>query len=271
MSRDPDELSLSTQVLRGGSLAGPPGTPVVHPLTQSANYVQAVGTTDGLLYPRYGNTPNADSVQRRLAAIEGAEAALVLSSGMGATACALLALLRPGDHLLASKWLYGGVRRLLQTEFATLGIHVTFVDPMETRGWRRRLRQDTRAIFVETPTNPTCRVLDLRPISVLTAEVGLALVVDSTFASPVNLQPMRHGADVVIHSATKYLNGHNDILAGVVPGTASYIEEVRQKMILWGQSRQTRSPCWLLERGLKTLDVRIQRQNAERRPHRGVV
>ncbi|MBX6332284.1 MAG: PLP-dependent transferase, partial [Gemmatimonadaceae bacterium] len=150
--------------------------------------------------------------------------------------------------------------RLFTRELESMGIEVTLVDPTETRGWRKRLRKHTRAIFVETPVNPSCRVLDLTPISHLTHEAGLALVVDSTFASPVNFRPLEHGADVVIHSATKYLNGHHDVLAGVVMGTASYIEEVRQKMMVWGQAPDPFA-CWLLERGLKTLDVRVQRQN----------
>jgi cystathionine beta-lyase/cystathionine gamma-synthase len=180
---------------------------------------------------------------------------------MGATACALLALLRPGDHLVASNLLYGGTHRLLSQEFAALGIAVTLVDPFETRAWRRRLRKETRAIFLETPVNPTCRVVDLRPVSYLTHELGLALVVDSTFASPVNFRPIEHGADVVIHSATKYLNGHHDMLGGAVLGTETYIEEVRDKMTLWGQAPDPFA-CWLLERGLKTLDVRVRRQNA---------
>ena len=213
-----------------------------------------------MIYPRYGNNPNAESVQRRLALLEGAEAALVLGSGMGATACAMLALLRPGDHLVASAWVYGGTRTLLETELALMGIDVTFVDPMETRGWRKALRKKTRAIFLETPVNPTCRVLDLRPVRFLTEANGLALVVDSTFASPINFRPFEHGADVVIHSATKYLNGHHDVLAGVVLGTAQYIEEVREKMTLWGQAPDPFA-CWLLERGLKTLSVRVERQN----------
>jgi cystathionine beta-lyase/cystathionine gamma-synthase len=192
--------------------------------------------------------------------LEGAEAALVLASGMGATSCALLALLRPGDHLLASSWVYGGTHRLLTHEFEVLGIDVTLVDPTESRGWRRRMRKETRAIFVETPVNPTCRVLDLRGASHLTKENGLALVVDSTFASPVNFRPLEHGADVVIHSATKYLNGHHDIISGVVAGTAPYIEEVRQKMMVWGQAPDPFA-VWLLDRGLKTIDVRVRRQN----------
>jgi cystathionine beta-lyase len=235
-------------------------TPVVTPIYQSVNYVQEPGTAEGLRYPRYGTALNAELVQRRLAQLEGAEASLVLGSGMGATACALLALLRPGDHLLASSWIYGGTHRLLTQEFASVGIDVTLVDPMESRGWRKRLRRETRAIFVESPVNPTCRVLDMRPVSLLTKESGLALVVDSTFASPINFRPLEHGADVVIQSTTKYLCGHHDALGGAVMGTAPYIEEVRQKMMVWGQAPDPFA-CWLLERGLKTLDVRVRRQN----------
>ena len=231
------------------------------PLVQSVNYVEEIGTSEGLRYPRYGNVPNAEHVQRRLAALEGAEAALVLGSGMGALACGMLALLRPGDHLLASEWIYGGARRLFTEEFTQLGIAVTMVNPTGSREWRRHLRRETRALFLESPSNPSCRVIDLAPLRRLAGGQGVALVVDSTFASPINFRPLEHGADVVIHSATKYLNGHNDILGGVVLGTASYIEEVRQKMMLWGQAPDPFA-CWLLERGLKTLDVRVQRQNA---------
>ena len=261
MRRSPRRLGLSTLAVTGGASHGDPDVPVVQPIVQATNFIQEVGTADGLLYPRYGNTPNADVVQRRLALMEGSEAAIVMASGMAATACALLALLRPGDHLLASSWIYGGTRQLFTQEFETMGIEVTLVDPMETRAWRKRMRKETRAIFVESPVNPTCRVVDLRPISYLTKEGGLALVVDSTFASPVNFRPLEHGADVVIHSATKYLNGHHDVLSGVVLGTVPYIEEVRQKMVVWGQAPDPFA-CWLLERGLKTLDVRVARQNA---------
>ena len=246
--------------MHAGEEAHDSDSPVVTPLYQSVNYVTDVGQRDELRYPRYGNTPNAEIVQKRLAALDGAEACVVLSSGMGATACALLALLRPGDHLLASRSIYGGTHRLLTDEFAALGIDVTLVDPHEPRAWRKRLRKETRAVFLESPVNPTCRVLDLRPVSYVTKENGLALVVDSTFASPVNFRPLQHGADVVIHSTTKFLNGHHDVLGGAVLGTAPYIEEVRQKMIVWGQAPDPFA-CWMLERGLKTLDVRVKRQN----------
>ncbi len=256
----PSRLRRSTLSIHGGRAHGAPGDAVVQPLVQSVNHVQPVGTPEGVLYTRYANTPNATLVQRRLALLEGAEASLVLSSGMGATACTMLALLRPGDHLITSAWIYGGTRKLFDVELPAMGVTVTTVDPTESRAWRRALTRNTRVIFVESPVNPTTRVLDLRPLSALAQETGLALVVDSTFASPVNFRPLEHGADVVIQSATKYLNGHHDILAGVVCGTESVVDEVRQKMMVWGQAPDPFA-LWLLERGLKTLDVRVKRQN----------
>jgi cystathionine beta-lyase/cystathionine gamma-synthase len=262
MPKRPRGWKLGTQAVHGGTRdeSRAIDSPVVSPLFQSVNYMQELGTAEGMRYPRYGNGPNAEIVQRRIAALEGAEASVVLSSGQGATACALFALLRPGDHLIASAWIYGGTRSLLEEEFDSIGINVTLVDPVETRSWRRAVRKQTRAVFMESPVNPTCRVLDVDAIASMAHQEGLALVVDATFASPVNLRPLEHGADVSIHSATKYLNGHHDVLGGVVSGTASYIEEVRRKMMFWGQAPDPFA-CWLLERGLKTLDVRVQRQN----------
>jgi cystathionine beta-lyase/cystathionine gamma-synthase len=251
---------LSTRAVHAGQKARRAEEPVVTPIVQSSNYAQEYGTSEPLLYTRYGNTPNAELVQRRIAALEGGEEALVLSSGMGATTCAFLALLRPGDHLVSSGAIYGGTYRFFIEELATLGIGVTLVEPFDYRAWRQALTPTTRAIFVESPINPTCRVVDLRPLARLAHRTGIALVVDSTFASPVNFRPLEHGADVVIHSATKYLNGHFDVLGGAVVGSASYIDEVRAKMMLWGQAPDPFA-CWLLERGLKTLVVRVQRQN----------
>ena len=229
------------------------------PLVQSVNYAQEPGSSE-LLYTRYGNTPNATRVQKRLALLEGAEAALVLSSGMGATACAMLALLRPGDHLISSSWIYGGTRKLFTEDLIGMGIEVSFVNPLEPRAWRKGLKKNTRVIFLESPVNPTCRVLELTSLQSLAHAQGIALVIDSTLASPINFRPIEHGVDVVIHSATKFLNGHHDILAGVVCGNEPFIDEVRRKMMVWGQAPDPFA-CWLLERGLKTLDVRVKRQN----------
>ncbi|HEY1952074.1 MAG TPA: PLP-dependent aspartate aminotransferase family protein [Gemmatimonadaceae bacterium] len=257
MTRKP---GLSTTAIHGGAPQPRPGEGVSAPLVQSVNYVQETGTSENLLYTRYGNTPNAERVQQRLALLEGSEAALVLSSGMGATACAMLALLRSGDHLITSSWIYGGTRKLFTEDLPGMGIEVTFVNPMEPRAWRKGLRKNTRVLFLESPVNPTCRVLELNSLQSLAHSEGIALVVDSTFASPVNFRPIEHGVDVVIHSATKYLNGHHDILSGVVCGNEPFIDEVRRKMMVWGQAPDPFA-CWLLERGLKTIDVRVKRQN----------
>lgn len=254
------KLGLSTTAIHGGAAPAAPGMGISAPLVQSVNFAQETGTSEGLLYTRYGNTPNAERVQRRLALLEGSEEALVLSSGMGATACAMLALLRSGDHLVSSSWIYGGTRKLYTEDLVGMGIEVTLVNPLEPRAWRKALQKNTRAIFLESPVNPTCRVLELSSLQNLAHNEGIALVVDSTFASPVNFRPIEHGVDVVIHSATKYLNGHHDILAGVVCGNEPFIDEVRRKMMVWGQAPDPFA-CWLLERGLKTLDVRVKRQN----------
>lgn len=259
-ARVPRSPRPDTVAVHGGATHREADSPVVAPLYQSVNYIQSFGTAEGLKYPRYGNVPNAMMVQERMAALEGAEAACLTASGQGATVCALMALLRPGDHVLTSSWIYGGTHQFLTRELTALGVEVTLADPLEARVWRRGLRKNTRALFVETPVNPTCRVIDLRPISKITREAGVALVVDSTFASPMNFRPIERGADVVIHSATKYLNGHHDVLGGVVCGTSSYIDEVREKMLLWGQAPDPFG-AWLLERGLKTLGVRIARHN----------
>ena len=254
-------LGLSTRAIHGDPKARADWTAVAPPLYQSATFTNPVGSTAEVLYTRYGNNPNQVDIGRRLALLEGADAALFLASGMGATALAHLAVLRPGDHLLASEWIYGGVFRLFREEFGKLGIEVSFVNPTQQRTWKRAMRKTTRAVFLETPTNPLMRVIDLEPVAALCKEEGLALIVDSTFASPVNFRPLEHGADIVIHSATKYLNGHTDVIAGAVVGTDQVVEEVRRLMQVWGQAIDPFA-AWLIDRGLRTLIVRVERHNA---------
>ena len=254
-------LGFSTRAIHGDPAVLPDWSPVVQPLFQSSTFTNPIGSTGEVLYTRYGNNPNQTSIARRLALLEGAEAAIFVASGMGATALAHLAVLRPGDHLISSKWIYGTTQRLFQTEFGRIGIEVSFVDPTHAREWKQALRKDTRAIFLETPTNPLMRVVDLEPIATLAKAEGLALLVDSTFATPINLRPLEQGADLVIHSATKYLNGHSDVIAGAVVGAEPVIEEVRKLMQVWGQALDPMA-AWLIDRGLKTLAVRVERQNA---------
>ncbi|NOT09520.1 MAG: PLP-dependent transferase [Gemmatimonadales bacterium] len=255
------KLGRSTIAIHGHAEPLKEHDPVVFPIMQSSTFVNAVGSEREVLYSRYGNNPNQVAVARKYALLEGAEDAVFVASGMGATALAHLAVLRPGDHLVASRWIYGGTQRLFDEEFGRLGIAVTYVDAMNPRTWRKAVRKTTRAIFVETPVNPTIRVLDLAPIAGIAKEFGIALLVDSTFSSPINFRPLEHGADIVITSATKYLNGHSDVIAGAIAGTRSVIEEVIRLMRVWGQSIDPHA-AWLIERGMKTLAVRMQRHNA---------
>lgn len=251
----------STTAIHGAPHRRPDWSPVVPPLLQTSTFTNPVGSADEVLYTRYGNNPNQVDIAKKYAMLEGAEASLFLSSGMAATALAHLAMLRPGDHLVSSSWIYGGTRKLFDEEFGRFGITVTYVAPDEPRAWRQALRPNTRAIFVETPTNPLMRVLDLEPIAKIARHDGIGLLVDATFASPINFRPLEHGADVVISSATKYLNGHSDVIAGAVAGSNSVVEEVTRLMRLWGSSLDPHS-AWLIDRGLRTLAVRMERHNA---------
>ena len=251
---------LSTVSVHGRPATKPNWSPVVAPVVQSSTFVNPVGGEEEVLYTRYGNNPNQLDLARKYALLEGAEDAVFLGSGMAATALAHLAILRPGDHLIASKWIYGGTQKLFDEEFARLGIAVSYADPAQPRQWRRLLRKTTRGIFIETPTNPVMRVLDLDLVAKLAKETGVALIVDATFASPVNLRPLEKGADVVITSATKYLNGHSDVIAGAVAGSSSVIEEVIRLLRLYGPALDPHA-AWLLNRGLKTLAIRMERHN----------
>lgn len=254
-------LGPSTVAVHGRPHRAGPGAPVGGSVVQTSTFAFAQDDDGEVLYTRSGNNPNQRSVAGKIARLEGGEAGLVVGSGMAATALAHLAILRPGDHLLASDWIYGGTRRLFDEEFGRFGIDVTYIDPAHVRHWKRALRKNTRAVFVETPSNPHLRVLDLAPLGTLCHGRGIALLVDSTFASPVNLRPLEHGADVVIHSATKYLNGHSDIIAGAIVSRAEVIDEARRLLLMWGPALDPHA-AWLLERGLKTLDVRMARHNA---------
>ncbi|MGN6392216.1 MAG: trans-sulfuration enzyme family protein [Gemmatimonadales bacterium] len=236
-------------------------SPIAPPVQQSSTFVSPVGSDEDILYSRYGNNPNQVQLAGKYALLEGAEDAIFLASGMGATALAHLAVLRPGDHLVSSSWIYGGTRRLFDEELGRLGIGVTYVAPDEPRLWRKSVRKATRALFVETPTNPLMRVVDMTPVSHVAREFGLALLVDATFASPINFRPLEHGADIAITSATKYLNGHSDVIAGAVAGSASFVEEVNRLMRLWGQAIDPHA-AWLVDRGMRTLALRMARHNA---------
>ena len=256
----PRRFGPSTTAIHGVSTAraAAEGRPA---LQQSSTFVSPVGTGEDILYSRYGNNPNQLQLAKKYALLEGAEDAIFLSSGMGATALAHLAVLRPGDHLVSSNWIYGGTQHLFDEELRRFGIEITYVQPDQPRLWRKSVRKATRAFFVETPTNPLMRVVDLMPVAHVARAEGLALLVDATFASPINFRPLEHGADVAITSATKYLNGHSDVIAGAVAGSPSLVEEVNRLMRLWGQAIDPHA-AWLVDRGMRTLALRMARHNA---------
>jgi cystathionine beta-lyase/cystathionine gamma-synthase len=255
------QFGFSTTAIHGIPHRRPDWAPIAPALQQSSTFVNPVGSDDEVLYSRYGNNPNQLTLAKKYALLEGAEDAIFVASGMGATALAHLAMLRPGDHLISSSWIYGGTQLLFDHELARFGIDVTYVNPEQPRHWRKAVRKSTRAIFVETPTNPLMRIIDVGPIAYIAEKEGLALMVDATFASPLNFRPIEHGADVVITSATKYLNGHSDVIAGAVAGSPSFVEEVNRLMRLWGQAIDPHA-AWLIDRGMRTLAVRMERHNA---------
>jgi len=251
----------STLAIHGPPHRLPDGSPATSPIVQTSTFRNPIGGEDEVRYTRYGNNPNQLEVARRYAALEGAEAAIFVASGMAATALAHLAVLGPGDHLVASRWIYGGTRELFDREFSRLGIAVTYVDPAHPREWRKAVRKTTRAIFVEVVTNPLMRVVDIAAVAKVTADRGLALLVDATMASPIGCRPLEHGADVVITSATKYLGGHSDLIAGAVAGSRSVVDEVTRLMRNWGPAIDPHT-AWLVERGMKTLALRVERATA---------
>jgi cystathionine beta-lyase/cystathionine gamma-synthase len=250
---------LSTLAVHAGSGPATPGAPLVAPLVSSATFYNAVEPATEVLYGRYANSDGYLRLGEKLAALEGAEAALVVGSGMAAVSLAILTFAGAGDHIVAADTLYGGTTALLTAELPRLGIDTTFVDPAED--WSAAIRPNTRVLYMEVPVNPTLRVPDPRPVAVLARARALPLVVDATLATPINFRPLELGVDVVVHSATKYLGGHSDLVAGVLAGRAGVMERARERLKSFGPSLDPHA-LWLLERGLKTLAIRVERQNA---------
>jgi len=210
-------------------------------------------------YPRYFNTLNSLIVAEKIAALENAEAALVTSSGMAAVSTVLLGLLRPGDHAVLLEGLYGGTHAMVATEFRRFGIRCSFV-PADPAAMEAAVEAATRLLFIESPTNPLLKVLDLDAIVEIARRRKLWSVLDGTFATPILQNPIDHGFDLVVHSGTKYLGGHSDLCCGAIAGSAELIERLRQHALMHGGSLNAQD-CHLLERSLKTLDLRVRQQS----------
>ena len=252
---------LETKLIHAGEPEPLINGAVSMPIFQSSTYEYTGETSyDDLRYIRLNNTPNHVALHQKLAALENAEAALVTASGMAVISTTLLTILSSGDHFLAQECLYGGTHDFITRDLVALGISFDFIDCDDPDSWKAQLRPNTKAIYVETMTNPLLQVADLNAVVEFARAHSLLSLIDNTFASPVNFRPPEWGFDLSLHSCTKYLNGHSDIVAGAVIGRADLIEKITHKLNHLGGSLDPHA-CFLLHRGLKTLAVRVKYQN----------
>jgi cystathionine beta-lyase/cystathionine gamma-synthase len=254
-----------TQAVRGGTELvrknGPLATPIYQTstfeVTDSEQQVRATHTD--MFYTRYGN-PTHTVAEKAIAELEGVDAALLFASGMCAVTTTLFALLKSGDHIVAQRDIYGGVNKFLTQWLPKLGIETTLVDTTDYDQHQRAIRENTKLLYLESPTNPTLRVVDLKKVSAIAKQHKLISMIDSTFATPINQRPAEFGIDLVMHSGTKYFGGHSDLICGIVAGRDELISRIHETRTTLGGSMDPHA-AWLLLRGIKTLALRVQRQN----------
>jgi cystathionine beta-lyase/cystathionine gamma-synthase len=253
--------TLETKVIHAGEWRPRIHGAVSMPVFQSANY-EFTGETNyhDLKYIRLNNTPNHIVLHNKLAEMENAPAALVTASGMAAISTTLFTVLSSEDHLLVQNTLYGGTHKLITEDFRHFGFSFDFIDGNAPKSWERKLRHNTRAIYVEAMTNPLLQVADLKAVAEFARRHHLVSMIDNTFPTPVNFRPAEWGFDLSLHSCTKYLNGHSDIVGGAVIGQSDLIENITHKLNHFGGSLDPHA-CSLLHRGLKTLVLRVKYQN----------
>ena len=254
-----------TAAVHGASALEKRNGPVTSPIYQTSTFEvtdndeqQRVTTTDRY-YTRWGN-PTITEAEQTIAALEGVEAARVFASGMGAITTTVLALLKADDHIVAQRDVYGGSMKFLSQWLPKMGIETTFVDTTDFTQHERAIRPNTKLLYLESPTNPTLRVVDFRKAASLARQRGLISMVDSTFGTPINQHPAEYGIDLVMHSGTKYLSGHADLTCGAVAGRQDLIQQIHETRTTLGNCMDPHA-AWLLIRGMKTLAVRVARQN----------
>ncbi len=260
---DGKKFGLKTRAVHAGRFDPRIEGAAVTPIFQCSVYEH---TTEGadyhdVRYPRLSNLPNHAVLARKLAALEGAEDALVTASGMAAISTTLLQVLGEGGHLLIQDQLYGGTHAFVTHDFRAFGLSYDFISPDDPDSWKAKLQSNTRAIYVEVMTNPLLQVADHRAVVAFAREHELVSIIDNTFATPVNFRPIEAGFDVSLHSCTKYLNGHSDLVAGAVIGSTESVQSIRRRLGHLGGCLDPHA-CYLLERGVKTLVLRLQQQNA---------
>ncbi|WP_394972287.1 trans-sulfuration enzyme family protein [uncultured Croceitalea sp.] len=230
----------------------------VSPIFMSSSY--AFEDVDVKRYPRYFNTPNQEALCKKIAALEHAENALIFGSGMAAISHALMAFLNVGDHIVLQQTLYGGTYNFAVTQFEKYGISYSFTNGWDSEDFEKEIRPNTKVIYIETPSNPLLTITDIEAIAKLSKKYDIVSMIDNTFASPVNQNPIDFGIDVVLHSATKYMGGHSDICAGAVASSNEYVHKIWEASICFGGSLSDQT-VWLLERSLKTMGLRVKAQN----------
>ena len=254
-----------TQAVHGGTDLEKRNAPLSEPIYQTSTFQvtdsdeQVRATNTDMFYTRYGN-PTHTAAEKRIAELEGADAALLFASGMNAITTSLLALLKSGDHIVAQRDIYGGVTKFLSTWLPKVGIETTFVDTTDYEQHVRAIRPNTKLLYLESPTNPTLRIVDLRKTAVIAREHGLISAIDGTFGTPINQRPSEFGIDLVLHSGTKYFGGHTDLICGVAAGRKDVIDTIRGTRTTLGGVMDPHA-AFLLLRGIKTLAVRVERQN----------
>ena len=211
-------------------------------------------------YPRYFNTPNQLALSKKIADLENCESALLFGSGIAAIFTSLFSFLKSKDHVIFQGSIYGGTLNLVIKEFKKFNIEYSLVDSFDIKEYELEINENTKIIFIESPSNPLLKVIDLQAISNLSKKHNLISIIDNTFSSPINQNPSDFGIDIIIHSATKYLGGHSDILAGALASTKSNIDKIIESSINYG-GNLSEYTVWLLERSIKTLSLRVNKQN----------
>jgi cystathionine beta-lyase/cystathionine gamma-synthase len=252
------KLSKLTQSVHSGSIGDKLFKGTTTPIFPSSAYDFEEGQTT--LYPRYFNTPNQKATAEKLAALENAEAGLMFSSGMAAILTSLFAMLKAGDHAIFPNDIYGGTHHAIVKEFPRYGMTFSFVDQKDPSVVEKAIRKETRVIYLETPSNPTLQITDVTALATIAKKHGIISIIDNTFASPVNQNPINLGIDIVTHSGTKYIGGHSDICCGAVLASKVLMQQVWESSIHFGGSLEAQT-CWLVERSLKTIVLRVRQQN----------
>jgi cysteine-S-conjugate beta-lyase len=249
---------LNTVCTHAGELEDTQYKGAVSPLYMSTSY--AFEDVEVKRYPRYFNTPNQVALAKKIAALEHGEEALIFGSGMAAVSTSLLAFLHKGDHVVFQNTLYGGTSNLVVEEFRKFGIEYSFTVDCRPESFEAEIKDNTKVIYIETPSNPLLTITDVQAVAGIAKKHNLVSMIDNTFASPVNQNPIKLGIDIVIHSATKYMGGHSDILAGAVISSQDNMDTIFQLAKNFGGSLSDYT-VWLLERSIKTMGLRVKAQN----------